>query len=119
MGSRCACADVVYLPPRAFCPRCRQQHMQWAELSGKGNLLTFTVIYVGPAAMLAAGFDRTHPYCVGIVQLPEGPRISAMLTGVDPLQPESIVLGSPLTLDVQELGPEGAKQPVLAFRLNP
>jgi uncharacterized protein len=118
MGSRCTCDANVYLPPRAFCPRCQKEGMQWLELSGRGRLLTFTVVYIGPAAMLAAGFDRKNPYCVGIVELAEGPRISALLTGVDPLRPESILPGSPVSLDVQELGPEGAKKAVLAFRMD-
>jgi uncharacterized OB-fold protein len=118
MGVHCACDDAVLLPPRAYCPHCQKQSMEWVELSGKGKLLTFTVVYIGPAAMIAAGFDRKNPYCVGIVELAEGPRISAMLTGVNPLQPEGIALGSPVSLDVQELGPEGAKKPVLAFRME-
>ncbi len=118
MGSRCACDGTVYLPPRAFCPDCPQAEMEWVEFSGKGTLLAYTIIYIGPSAMLAAGFDRKNPYCVGIVELEEGPRISAMITGVDPLQPAAIPIGGKLTLDIQELGPEGAKKPVLAFRLN-
>jgi uncharacterized protein len=111
MGARCACGDA-YLPPRAYCPGCQKGEMEWVEFSGKGKLLTFTVVYIGTAAMIAAGFDRKNPYCVGIVELEEGPRISAMLTGVDPLHPATIPLGAPVTLDIQDLG-----KPVLAFRL--
>jgi uncharacterized OB-fold protein len=126
MGTRCSCDETVFLPPRAYCPHCVKQsplqgakrYMEWLEFSGKGKLLTFTVVYIGPAAMIAAGFDRKNPYCVGIVELAEGPRISAMLTGINPMQPESIALGSPVSLDVQELGPEGAKKAVLAFHLD-
>jgi uncharacterized OB-fold protein len=118
MGSRCACDGAVYLPPRALCPHCRRAEMQWQEFSGRGKLLTFTVIYIAPSAMLAAGFDRSNPYCVGIVELAEGPRISALLTGVDALRPASIALGSPVALDVQDLGPAGAQKAVLAFRVE-
>lgn len=118
MGSRCTCDGTVFWPPRAFCPHCQKQGMEWVELTGKGKLLTFTVVYIGPAAMLAAGFDRKNPYCVGIVELAEGPRVSALLTGVNPLQPERIALGSPVSLDVQDLGPEGAKKAVLAFHVD-
>jgi len=119
MGTRCTQHPAaVFLPPRAYCPHCVKQSMEWLEFSGKGKLLTFTVVYIGPAAMIAAGFDRENPYCVGIVELFEGPRISAMLTGVNPTQPEGIALGSPVSLDVQELGPEGAKKAVLAFRMD-
>jgi uncharacterized OB-fold protein len=92
--------------------------MEWMQFSGKGKLLSFTVIYIGPAAMISAGFDRKNPYCVGIVELEEGPRISAMITGVNPLQPAGIPLGSPVSLDIQDLGPEGARKAVLGFRVN-
>ena len=92
--------------------------MEWQEFSGKAKLLTYTIIYIGPAAMIAAGYDRKHPYCVGIVELEEGPRISALITGVDPFKPETIAIGAPVTIDIQDLGPEGAKKPVLAFRMN-
>jgi uncharacterized protein len=118
MGSRCVCDGETYLPPRAFCPHCAKQDMQWMEYSGKGKLLSFTVVYIGPAAMISAGFDRKKPYCVGIVELEEGPRISAMITGIDPLQPAAVPLGCPVTLDIQDLGPEGARKPVLGFRVN-
>jgi uncharacterized OB-fold protein len=118
MGTRCTDDGELFLPPRAYCPGCKDGTMEWVEFSGQGKLLTFTVVYIGPAAMIAAGFDRKNPYAVGIVELAEGPRISAMITGVDPLQPESIALGAPVTLDIQDLGPEGAKKPVLAFRMN-
>ncbi len=118
MGVRCASGDETFLPPRSYCPGCEHCKMEWMEFSGRGKLVTFTVVYIGPAAMVAAGFDRKHPYCVGIVELEEGPRISAMITGVDPLRPAEIPIGGSVSLDVQELGPEGAKKPVLAFRLN-
>ncbi len=113
MGARCSSNGETFLPPRAYCPDCRKGAMEWVEFSGRGKLLTFTVIYIGTAAMIAAGFDRKNPYCVGIVELEEGPRISAMLTGVDPLHPADIPLGAPVTLDIQDLG-----KPVLAFRIN-
>lgn len=134
MGTRCTCDGTVFLPPRAYCPDCASQSpripggphvgdsrdgaMEWLEFSGKGMLLTFTIIYIGPAAMIAAGFNRKNPYCVGIVQLEEGPRISALITGVNPFKPETIAVGSAVSLDIQELGPAGAKKPVLAFHLN-
>jgi uncharacterized protein len=113
MGVRCTDGGETFLPPRAYCPACQKSAMEWVEFSGRGKLLTFTVIYIGTSAMLAAGFDRKNPYCVGIVELEEGPRISAMLTGVDPFHPAAIPIGGPVTLDIQDLG-----KPVLAFRLS-
>jgi uncharacterized protein len=117
MGTRCTCGNELYLPPRSYCPACEKGSMQWQEFSGKGKLLSYTIIYIGPAAMIAAGFDRKKPYCVGIVQLEEGPRISAMITNVDLLHPESIKIGAPLAVEFLSLGSNGAQKPVLAFRM--
>lgn len=92
--------------------------MEWQEFSGKGKLLSFTIVYIGPAAMIAAGFDRKNPYCVGIVELEEGPRVSAMITNVDPLHPETIQIGAPVMVEYCKLGTNGTEKPILSFRLN-
>jgi len=116
MGTRCGCAETIQLPPRPYCPTCPPEAVEWVELAGKGRLLAFTVIYVGTTQMIAAGFDRRNPYCVGVVQLDEGPAISGLILGVDVQEPETIRVGSPVQADFVELGPAGAKKTVLAFR---
>ena len=117
MGTRCPCTGQAQFPPRPYCPDCAPDAIQWTELGNKGKLLAFTVIYVGTTQMLNAGFDRNKPYCVGIVQLDDGPAISAFILGVDTQKPETIIIGAPVIADFVELGPEGAKKTVLAFRL--
>jgi uncharacterized OB-fold protein len=76
--------------------------MEWVELSGKGELAAFTAVYIGPTAMIDAGYDRTNPYCAGIVRLAEGPSISAQILGVDASQPQSIAIGTPLQVSIIE-----------------
>ena len=104
MGSKCRKCGALYASPRPICLKCYSSEMEWAELRGKGKLVAFTVIGVGPAPMVAAGYDRDHPYCSGIVELEEGPRISAQIVGVDAAHPEDIKIGTPLTLDFVERG---------------
>jgi uncharacterized protein len=116
MGTRCACDKTIQLPPRPFCPTCPPEAIEWVELGGTGKLLAFSVIYVGTTPMINAGFDRRTPYCVGIVQLDEGPAISGLILGVDVLEPEKIRVGAPVQADFVELGPAGSKKTVLAFR---
>lgn len=96
MGARCQNCSALYLPPRPLCTACYGDNLAWEELSGKGKLAAFTTIHIGPEAMLAAGYDRKNPYCSGIVQLDEGPAISAQIIGVDPTKPEEIQIGLPL-----------------------
>ena len=104
MGSKCKKCGALYAPPRPICLKCYSNEMQWVELKGKGKLVAFTVIGVGPKPMVAAGYDREHPYCSGIVELEEGPSISAQILGVDVAHPENIKIGVPLTVDFVERG---------------
>lgn len=104
MASRCPACDALYLPPRAICPKCHSDQLEWVETSGKGRLAAFTSVYVGPTAMIAEGFDRNNPYVAGIVELDEGVKISARILGVDARQPGQIKIGTPMTVTFVERG---------------
>jgi uncharacterized OB-fold protein len=115
MGSECESCGALHLPPRALCPACHTQDMAWREMSGEGRLLAFTSVHIGPAAMIEAGYDRERPYCAGIVQLAEGPAISAQILGVDPSRPEEITIDTPLRVSFVQRGEGDAQQTYLAF----
>ena len=116
MTVKCAKCGGVYAPPRAICPKCHSEEMEWAEASGRGRLAGFTVIYSGPTFMVEQGFDRKNPYISGIVELEEGASISARITGLDVSKPEEIKIGTPLTVDFVEFGEGDAKKTYLAFK---
>lgn len=115
-ASRCRACQRVYLPVRALCPDCDQADLEWIELSGKGKLIAFTSVYIGPSFMIGQGYGRDKPYLTGIVELEEGPRISARLLGLDPLNPALIKIGMPLAFTVIEMGGEQAGKQ-LAFQV--
>lgn len=100
MAARCKKCGKLHLPPRPMCPDCYSSDMEWAELKGKGKLAAFTCIAVGPTFMCEQGFDRNNLYCSGIVELAEGPRVSARILGVNASKPETIKIGTPLTVDI-------------------
>ncbi len=104
MASRCKKCGALYLPPRPLCVKCYSSELEWVQLKGKGKLVAFTVIGVGPPTMLSEGYDREHPYCSGIVELEEGPRVSTQIIGVDVTKPETIKIGTPVTADFVERG---------------
>lgn len=116
MAARCTKCGDVYIPPRAICPKCQSEDMEWVETSGKGKLKAFTVISSGPTFMIEQGFDRKNPYISGIVETEEGPRISARITGIDPTQPTEIEIDTVLSVDFVEFGEGEAKKTYLAFR---
>ena len=104
MGVRCAACGQVDLPPRAICRRCRASQMEWVEMPSSGKLAAFTSIFVGQTRLIAEGFDRTNPYCAGVVELENGARISARIVGVDARQPASIRIGTPVTVEFLHRG---------------
>ena len=118
MGARCQNCATLYLPPRPLCPHCYCEQLAWEELSGKGALAAFTAVHIGPRSMIAAGYDRRHPYFSGIVRLEEGPAISAQILGLDVVAPEEIQIGAPLqvTFLARDQGEE--KQTILAFEVQ-
>jgi uncharacterized OB-fold protein len=118
MGTRCTQCGGLFLPPRAICPQCYADQLEWIEFSGKGRLAAFSAIYIGPSAMQAEGYDRTNPYCAGIVELDEGVKISARILGVDAQQPAGIAIGTPLTIEFLDRGEGEQKRTVLAFKVS-
>jgi len=116
MAARCTKCSGMYVPPRAICPKCQSEELEWVETSGKGKLAAFTVIWSGPTFMIEQGFDRKNPYISGIVELEEGTRISARITGIDPTKPTEIKIGTPLTVDFVEFGEGEKKKTYLAFK---
>jgi len=94
---QCMDCGAIIAPPSGTCYGCGNNDMKWAEVSGKGTLVSFTVIHVAPDE-----FAEEAPYYIGIVELEEGTRISARLLGFDPLKPEEVKLGIPLILDYEK-----------------
>jgi uncharacterized protein len=91
MAGRCLKCGKIHLPPRLLCDNCYGQQFEWMQISGKGKLVTYTVIHVAPQQ-----FQALTPYAVGIVQLENGLRIPGMISG---LTQEQLKIGMELTLD--------------------
>lgn len=94
---RCVDCGMVIAPPSGTCYGCGSNKMDWADVSGKGKLVAFTVIHIAPDE-----FADEVPYFIAIVELEEGTRVSARLLGFDPLKPEEVKLGTPLKLDYEK-----------------
>lgn len=75
-GNKCLkCAKVYY--PKAFLCACGSKDFSDFILSGKGKLLSFTEIKSAPEK-----FSDFTPYCIGVIELEEGPRICGQLADV-------------------------------------
>jgi uncharacterized protein len=116
IGSRCLDCDTMAVPQRQICPKCLGSGTEVVSLSGKGTLSAFTVINVPSVMMAQAGYDARNPYCVGVVELDEGPKISAQILDVDVSQPESIQIGTKLIMTTIKRGDEENIKTFLGFR---
>jgi len=105
---KCVDCGMVIAPPSGSCYGCGSSNMEWTEVSGKGKLVSFTVIHIAPDE-----FVEETPYYIAIVELAEGTRVSARLLGYDPLKPEEVKLGSDVKMEFETI--ESGKK-YLAFR---
>jgi len=115
MGSKCKKCGTLFTPPRPICIDCYGTDMEWVKMKGTGKLAAFTCISVGPPFMIEEGFNRKHPYCVGVVELDEGTKVDARIEGIDPAKPETIKVGMPLVVKYLHREKEGEKLTYLAF----
>ena len=115
IGSHCLVCGNISVPQRQICPNCHSDQVELIKTDGRGTLSAFTVIYVPPTSMVEAGYNAKNPYCVGIVALGEGPRISAQIVGLDLNSPENISIGMPLKQTFVVRGEGDAAKKFLAF----
>ena len=115
IGSRCKVCGAFALPQRQICPECHSIDTEIKSFSGKGKLVAYTVIYVPPVMMANAGYDAKNPYCVGVVELEEGPRISAQILDVDIENPENIKIGTNLKMSTVTRFNDENQETFLAF----
>lgn len=116
MGSRCRKCGALSLPPRSICVRCYSSEMEWVAMNGRGNLVAFTSIAIGPPFMIKEGYDRQHPYVCGVVELEEGVRAVSRIEGVDGAKPETIRIGTPVKAAFLHRGEGASATTFLAFR---
>jgi len=115
MGSKCKKCGYISCPARAICPKCKGWDMEWIPMKGIGKLIAYTCISVGPPMMIQEGYDREHPYCSGVVELDEGTKVCARIEGVDASKPQTIKVGTPVTVKFLHRGEGENLKTFLAF----
>jgi uncharacterized OB-fold protein len=94
------------------CAKCLHEGTDDVVLSTTGTLYTWTWVHLP----LFAKTDATvSSYGVGQVDLPEGPRIQAILQG----EPADFSIGMSLTLDVETLRQDAEGNDVVIYRFRP
>ena len=96
IGSKCRSCGESFFPARLCCRRCSSDDMEEIAIGQTGKLYSFTTIRVKPPH-----FIGEVPYIVGVVELPEGERIRALLTDCEQ---DSLELGMEMQLVIEAVG---------------
>ncbi|MFA9491641.1 MAG: Zn-ribbon domain-containing OB-fold protein, partial [Anaerolineales bacterium] len=95
----CPHCEKQIFPPRDICPDCGNEARDTYNFSGKGEVYSYSTLYDAPA-----GHEEQAPYTVALVQLEEGPMVTAQLTDLDEQQPE---IGMPVEMVTRKLRADG------------
>ena len=98
-AAKCRKCGKISFPARLICPACSNKVFDKINLSGKGKLLTYTIIRTAPE-----GFEDVAPYAVGIVEMNEGVRVMGQITDCDLV---SLKTGDKLISKFRRMNEEG------------
>ena len=93
LGLKCDACGAVTCPPKMVCGQCANHEQEITQLSGKGEVKTFTTTYVA-----SLGREAEVPYTLVMVALDEGPWISGNLVDTDPNRITMDIIGKKVKL---------------------
>ena len=77
LGNKCNSCNKIFFPRKESCPFCRRKSigkMKELKLSGKGEIITYSIIHSA-----IENFQKQIPYIISIIKLDEGPNITAQI----------------------------------------
>ena len=96
---RCTDCQHTRHPPAPVCPECRSHDADWQEISGRGEVYTYTIVH----RPIAAG--QQLPYVVAVIAL-EGSGGLRMISNLVEVEPESVAIGMPVELAWEDMSDE-------------
>jgi len=82
---KCSACGRYQFYPRSFCTSCGQEKPEWAQASGRGTVVTWTIV----RHPVSAAYAEDIPYVIALIRLAEGPVMMSQITGCDPEQVKS------------------------------
>ena len=98
LGNQCVKCDELYLPPRPLCKQCKGRSLKDITLNGKGKIVSFTLVHTRKDAITPS------PYYLAIIQLEEGPCITAQIVDAETLE-----IGQSVEMVFRKLAEDGQK----------
>lgn len=94
-GEVCPQCRRALFPPRDVCPHCLAEAREVNIFSGRGRVVAFTTVTQPPR-----GYEEQAPYVVALIELEEGPHLTAQLTDLGEQQP---YIGMPVEMVTRKL----------------
>lgn len=95
-GTICKSCGAKFFPPRSDCNVCLSDEMEWFDIPGNGDLITFTQAMFAPA-----GFEKDVPYILGVAQFADGAKVFGRID--KSISKENIKPGMKVKLKVVDL----------------
>jgi uncharacterized OB-fold protein len=112
LGSRCQACGEVFFPRRVVCAKCLHEGCDDLELSSTGTIYTWTYVHV---PLFAKADADVSGYGVGQIDLPEGPRVQAILVG----GADDFRIGMEVETDLEVLRQDKDGNDVVIYRFRP
>lgn len=96
---RCQDCGKHHFYPRALCPHCHSDAVEWVDARGTGTIYSFTIARrpAGPA------FKADTPYVVAVVELDEGAR---MMSNIVTDKVDAVRIGQHVTVQYEDVTDE-------------
>jgi uncharacterized OB-fold protein len=114
IGSKCLSCGELYFPRRkkGFCIHCQQRTLEDVLFSGRGKIVSFSIVEQPPAG----GFYKGPvPYAFGAVQLSEGVELFSLFTG----NLEELAVGMEVGMVVEKLFDDDEGNEITTYKFIP
>lgn len=102
--NECNQCGLVYHYPRALCPDCFSDDVDWVEASGEGTVYSYTL-----ARQVPGWPEDDVPVAMAFVELAEGPTMPTVIHDTDP---EDVEVGMDVAVEFVETEEEDVAIPV-------
>jgi len=92
---QCAACGHSQFYPRLYCTACMSERVEWVKASGRGTVLSFTIVY----RPVTQAFAADVPYVVALITLDEGPQLMSNVVGC---APETVHIGMPVEVTFED-----------------
>ena len=92
---QCAACGHSQFYPRLYCTACMSERVEWVKASGRGTVLSFTIVY----RPVTQAFAAEVPYVVALITLDEGPQLMSNVVGC---APEQVYIGMPVEVTFED-----------------